>query len=723
MRCASLLLLCCITVWAQEPDTPATAPGLSASYTSKAAAPNTAAAGAQATSDATSVTRQRCAALHVPASTAPAPGLVPGPFTCVLEGFLSLELRTKLVFSASGNGRVRVLLRGQLVFEGDGSDLSKLPTEPFRIRKGMNPLRIEYTSPPQGDATLRIYWQGDDFVREPLPTHALFHALPAAPSTGIIAVDSAAIETGRNLFAAHRCINCHLADSIPDPAHAAFGLGATAPSFARIGERLNPEWIARWILDPQAMRPGARMPRLLPSTATDPRAIALARSVAADLVQDAAPPPVPSAAASAATIAAGAQLVADLGCASCHVMPTAPANASLTTRANATAASSNHSGADTGQSNDLIPLAHVAEKFRFGALARFLADPSADHPNTRMPRFNYEPGETESIEAWLRSVAPPPPSAPTEPLPKACGVMVKFRCTQCHDPRADTNMPSKAALADIARKDWSNAGCASAQASDGMAHFTFSAAELNALERFRQSGMHTAFQTSAMEQSRMAVRELQCSACHTLDGQTDWWTRRVNVGAPSNEPHANTANAASENEKLNQTRPELTWAGEKLHQSWLRRVFAGEPSTRMRPWLRARMPAFPNHAALLARGLGAEHGFPETQPQPVAADEETLRNGRYLVSREGFGCTACHWLKGEAPYATFEFGATELALAYPRLRQEFMLRWMWKPQRVVSASRMPIYAHPAEPETAQVTIWDGDAQRQFAAMWAWLSRL
>lgn len=635
-----------------------------------------------------STTLLRCAALHVPAEHSPAPGLATGPFTVLIEGFLNLELRTKLTFSASGNGKVRVHLRDQLVFEGEGNDLSSVHSEPFRIRKGLNALRVEYTSPQQGDATLRLYWQGDDFVREPLPTEALFHSADARSNV------VHQTELGRRLFSTQRCTSCHLADHPLHTGHASFSLGAAAPSFARIGERLNPEWIARWMLDPQAMRPTTRMPRMLPGGLADAESRALARSVAADLVQDApqfdasAHPP-----ASAASVQLGATLVTDLGCATCHVLPGSRAEAD-----------------DTRTS-----LTRVAEKFRPGALARFIADPAADFPTTRMPRFTFAAGEAEAIEAWLRSVAPAPlPPLSTEPLPRAYGVIVKFRCTQCHDPREDTARPA-APLADINAKDWSAAGCASEKAAPGMAQFTFTAEERNALEQFRQSGVHSAFQTSASEQSRAAVTELQCNACHVRDGRVDTWTQRI---SPVEVP-----NATTEAEKLSQTRPELTWVGEKLHQGWMQRVFEGDAATRIRPWLRARMPAFPAHATLLARGLGAEHGFPETKPECIKTDDETLTNGRFLASREGFGCTACHWLGSAAPYATFEFGATDLALAWPRLRSEWVLRWMWKPQRVVRGSRMPIYASPAEPQTAQDSIWDGDAQRQFAAMWAWMSSL
>lgn len=627
-------------------------------------------------------TLQRLPALHVRPGESPAPGVEAGPFTAVFEGFLQLELRTRLTFSAEGRGRVRVTVRGQVVLEGEADDLTTLKAEWFRIRKGRNPLRIEYSAPPTGAAVLRLCWQGDDFVREPIPPEVLLHARDDADATR-----ASRSAEGRALFAALRCVNCHEAELGFDLSRTAFGLGAAAPSLQRVGERLDPEWIARWIMDPQAMRKHARMPRLLPQGATPEAALSLARSIARGFTLDAAPAPEPVA-PEAASAARGAALVADLGCATCHLLP----------------------GAAPLADDDRVQLTHVAGKFRAGALAAFLARPELLYPATRMPRFGLTEAEATDIEAHLRALSAPPvpPAAAGSPC-----ATTEFRCQQCHDPRPDTMLPA-APLATIAKEDWTTKGCASAGASGAMARFDLPADEVRALEEFRKAGVATAFQTSAQERARAAVQELRCQACHVLDGTSDLWTTRF---GPTVLPGATT-----EAEKLSQTRPELTFIGEKLHQPWVRRVLQGDPATRMRPWLRARMPAFPAHADLLARGLADQHGWPETAPSAEVADAETIAVGEQLVAREGFGCTACHWLNGQEPYATFEFGATDLALAGQRLRKDHALRWLWKPQRIVQSSRMPSYATVVEGLTSQDGVWDGDARRQFGAIWAWLSR-
>jgi cytochrome c551/c552 len=63
-------------------------------------------------------------------------------------------------------------------------------------------------------------------------------------------------EMARSLFSstAAPCLKCH---ATGDPAHDRF---ATAPNFLQARGRLKPDWMERWIIDPQAISPGTSMP-------------------------------------------------------------------------------------------------------------------------------------------------------------------------------------------------------------------------------------------------------------------------------------------------------------------------------------------------------------------------------------------------------------------------------------------------------------------------------
>jgi len=63
-------------------------------------------------------------------------------------------------------------------------------------------------------------------------------------------------EMARSLFSstAAPCLKCH---ATGDPAHDRF---ASAPNFLQARGRLKPDWVERWIIDPQAIAPGTSMP-------------------------------------------------------------------------------------------------------------------------------------------------------------------------------------------------------------------------------------------------------------------------------------------------------------------------------------------------------------------------------------------------------------------------------------------------------------------------------
>lgn len=60
---------------------------------------------------------------------------------------------------------------------------------------------------------------------------------------------------GKQLFDAYQCAKCH-----PSGPVAGEGVADLAPDLAMASARLKPEWIDKWLLDPQQLQPGTRMP-------------------------------------------------------------------------------------------------------------------------------------------------------------------------------------------------------------------------------------------------------------------------------------------------------------------------------------------------------------------------------------------------------------------------------------------------------------------------------
>ena len=118
---------------------------------------------------------------------------------------------------------------------------------------------------------MRLAWTEKGTNASPIPLPLLSHETTPALA------QAAQLRLGRELFLEHRCAKCH-ADKLTDASVPE--LKMDAPAFAGIGTRRNYEWMARWILDPQKLRPSAHMPKLLHSADAKENAEAMAAFLA-----------------------------------------------------------------------------------------------------------------------------------------------------------------------------------------------------------------------------------------------------------------------------------------------------------------------------------------------------------------------------------------------------------------------------------------------------------
>jgi hypothetical protein len=106
----------------------------------------------------------RLAALHVDVGESVTTFLDSGPFSCRIEGYIKVDANTEVHVTADASGEHRISINGAVLDR---------PT--VALKKGLNRLLIDYTSPAQGAAFFRLYWQGPDFPREPIPATAFTH--------------------------------------------------------------------------------------------------------------------------------------------------------------------------------------------------------------------------------------------------------------------------------------------------------------------------------------------------------------------------------------------------------------------------------------------------------------------------------------------------------------------------------------------------------------------
>ncbi|MDB5298337.1 MAG: Trehalose utilization, partial [Phycisphaerales bacterium] len=454
----------------------------------------------------------RIIALYVPAGAGPSPFVASPKFVAAYDGAIVLRLRDTYTFSAVGRGKLTVTVNGKPALSIEGDDLSAAPAAPgVRLNKGKNAVRVRYEPPADGGATFRLLWtaKGETFA-EPIPPTALVHDA-AAPAVAA----GERLRAGRQLLADLRCARCHtapeLSDVVPLPARGGAAaappagtaaatsrltvmleLAADAPDLSAAGQRLNRDWLAAWINDPRALRPTAHMPRVFAPpgddpAATDPRAADVAAYVAT-LVDGKRTPPPP--AADVAAVARGGQLFTHLNCVVCHEPPGGSVGAAGAAVGEPGKGKADEEGANTpaapigdapsggntagagGASTPSgaspparVPLKYVKAKFKPGALAAFLLNPSAHYAWVRMPNFRFTTDEAAAVAAFLLAEANGalPASPPAGDPVRGKALVESSGCLNCHVAGPAKSTLKAPALAQIGKDAWGR-GCMTADA-------------------------------------------------------------------------------------------------------------------------------------------------------------------------------------------------------------------------------------------------------------------
>jgi len=595
-------------------------------------------------------------------------GSVPSTFASTRQpitfrGKIDIALRDRFTFTVEGNGTFDLRIDGQAIELG----------KPTRLTKGKLDLVATWTPQAKGDTWTRLSWECGEWGCEPVPPKFLSYA-----SDDAVLAKAAELRRGRELFAMLKCAKCHAPATPFDPATSMPELGYEAPSLLDVATRLEPAWIARWLEDPKAVRPSARMPKLLKgeSAAQD------ARDIAAFLVAfGKKPEPTQTPAATPDQVSGGAKLFAGLGCIGCHTKP------------------EDKSSPQDGR----IPLRQIAAKFRGDHLAGFLRTPTSHHAGTRMPTFGLTETEARDLAAWLRTGADAPLAELARPTDAQHGreLVQSLGCAHCHAETAHALKP----VADLAKITPKAAGGAACSGTD----FGLAPADQKAISAFMASDLGTLRKDSRAEHFERQFQELRCAACHTRDRQQDLWSQLAGEVATLAPQGTETSVGAQ--------RPHLTWAGEKLQTAYVEKLLAGRVTEPARPWLFARMPAWPGRAQSVAEGLALTHGCSPSWVPAKNDDPALAEQGKKLVGADGgFTCIQCHAIGAQKATQVFEAEGVNFNLAKQRLRIGYVERWIWNPLRIDVSTKMPRYVD----KQGKTQIGDGDAKKQIAAIWHFL---
>lgn len=617
--------------------------------------------------------------LFVPAGAAPTPFLPPGAFAAKWEGEIHVPLRTPVTFTAESSGGFTLSVNGVSVLDDANAKTGKRVS----LAKGANKIVAELKRPEQGDAFTSLRWAARDFPTEPMPPTAFRHDVNAtALRTG------ERLRQGRMLFAQLRCAACHEGGALVPPRGTGMPeLAQDAPLLGEYGARFQETWMAHWISDPHAIRPGTLMPKVF---AAKPGEVA---QEAADLAAYFATLGTPSEKPIDAALApAGGALFANLGCIACHSKPDAAA----------------------ADSHGRVALAHVKAKWQPAALTAYLKNPQEHFPGTRMPHFRLGGEEAARLTAYLVVNAKRDfPAGPKGDAAKGSALLVSANCLNCHAGTPPMTTPNlDATLAD----GWTKGCMAPDAAARGKApDFALTAAQRGALLAFAGTDFASLKQDTDAEFADRQIANLRCTACHGRDGEGSVWSKLDAEMAPlqAAAPHEEGEHQPAFSTAL----PPLTLLGEKLQTDWMAKFIAGQDAEKPRPWLIPRMPGFPAPlTAPLARGLAHQHGLP-LQDAPLTPDAELAKAGETLLGAEGgFNCVTCHGVGAKPPTAVFEAPGINLGLSAQRLRHGYYLRWVMYPLRIDPDTKMPRFSDD-EGRTPLTDRFDGDAVRQFDAIW------
>lgn len=435
-------------------------------------------------------------------------------------------------------------------------------------------------------------------------------------------------------------------------------LAMDAPSFEDIGRRRRKDWIEKWLLDPHTLRPDASMPRLLKGSASN----AEARAMAAWLGSVKSTGSEPAVTGNAGV---GRAMFETLQCGTCHTAP-----------------------GGSVESNK-FGLSGAREKFSSPAwLAEFLKKPQAHFAWSPMPDFRLSTAEAGHLATWIFGEAAP--TIPSEPeaaadLLRQGKEWIETRgCLACHTGPAENRYRTKT-LAQLP-VDWTVGCLADVPAAEGaVPRYNFSAADREALRAFGASDRRSLNRHVPSDFARRWTSTLRCDECHA----------KV-PGIPG-----------------------LAMAGEKLRPDWTVRLLSGGIEDKPRPWLQARMPAFPAYAAGISEGLAAVAGFSTTLPVDEPVDEAMAAQGRTLVSAGGFSCVSCHAIGPLGASAVFEAPGVNFVFVGERLRRGYFDRWVRNPQAIDPTTKMPLY-FDEDGNSALLDFFGGDGPQTLRALWHYM---
>ncbi len=308
------------------------------------------------------------------------------------------------------------------------------------------------------------------------------------------------------------------------------------------------------------------------------------------------------------------------------------------------------------------------------------------------------------------------PVAPKEPFRVEEKLVVEGRklfattgCASCHDlreenekkPIASALKAPKAAGMDLGE------GCLSERPKGKAANFGLTTRQREVIRAALRAKPQA--EDDAKKNNNLIVQHLttfNCVACHARDG----------IGGVETARDDYFLTTIKEMGDEGRVPPPLNGVGGKINMAWMRNIV--DKGVKSRPYMLTRMPGFGiRNVKPLIETFETVDVLP---PKPLPKfDEPAYRvkdQGRLLVGSKGFSCIKCHTFD---KFKAEGIQSIDMTTMTKRLRPEWFVRYVRDPMTFRPGTRMPS-AWPKEGKSYLPTVFDGDSDKQIAAVWTYL---
>ncbi len=208
---------------------------------------------------------------------------------------------------------------------------------------------------------------------------------------------------------------------------------------------------------------------------------------------------------------------------------------------------------------------------------------------------------------------------------------------------------------------------------------------------------------SAATRVERTMLALDCYACHERG-------RRGGVGRDRYALFTTTYEDTGDEGRIP---PHLDGVGAKLRKEWLQTVIATGP--KVRPYMNTRMPVFGT-----ANVAGLAEDFERADAPRAFVEEprsaELVKAGRLLAGTKGLSCVQCHMFQS---HKSLGIPGMDLVHMGQRLRRGWFNAYLLDPAWLRPGTRMPTFW--PEGKSVRKDVLDGDTARQIEALWQYLS--